>query len=280
MKFAIPAIAAADQDMAASGMIGVESLLSVSWDDALSVGTLQQTGDSSATWTPDPAYSAETDPQDMVIMADNGILSAAEIDVIFAVHMEGGGTGTAKAIFSPPSYALNQGFDFPIGFAVDLTVQGGGNENKKIVSIDSLSSISGGKTGNRWLLYVLPSTFRFVACAMDKNPAFPSPKSVAIPCGYDGARWIKKGRSDVPTLECSAKYTSYGDGLMRLNGHRLTAMIESVKDDRLLTERALFVGWRPVITARHGDGDSEDEARATGNYEKAFVFSTPVPSGS
>jgi hypothetical protein len=276
MKFAIPAIAAEDLDLAASAQIGVESLLSVSWSNAMSVGTLVQTGATTGTWAPDGAY-ASPDPQDMVILCDNGVLSDAEVDITFDVHYEGGvgGTvGTAMGTLIPPSYALNQGFNLPIGFAVDLTVQGAGNSAKKIVSIDGLNAIAGGKAGNRWRVFVLPSDFQFVACAMDKNPGLPGAKSIAIPCGYDGARWIKKGHSEVPTLECSAKYTSYGDGLMRLNGHRITAMLEVVKDDRLLTERAIFLGWRPTITARHGDGDTEDEARATGNYENVAVFAT------
>jgi hypothetical protein len=276
MKFAIPAIAAEDLDLAASAMIGAESLLSVAWGDAMSVGTLDQTGASTGSFTAESAYD-DSVVQDMIIVADNGLLSSAQIEVTFDVHYEPGppGTaGTAKGTFTPPSYALNQGFNFPVGFAVDLTVQGAGNSAKKILTIDGVNAIAGGRAGNRWRVFVLPSDFQFVACAMDKNPGLPSPKAVPIACGYDASRWIKKGRSEVPTLECSAKYTSYGDGLMRMNGHRVTAMIEAVKDDRLLTERAIFIGWRPTVTARHGDGDTEDEARATGNYETACIFTT------
>lgn len=271
MKFAIPSFDPGELDLAGSATIGAESLLSVSWDDVIEVGSLLQTANDDGSFTPQSGYDTSV-ARDMIIVADNGLLSAAQIDVIFNVHYEGNVSGTAMASFLPPSYAQNQGFDFPQGFAVDLTVQGSGNEDKKILSIDSLDSISGGKINNRWRMFVLPETFHFVACVMDKNPGFPSPKAVAIPCGYDGSRWIKKGRSDAPTLECSSKYTSFGDGLMRATGHRLTAMLETVKDDRLLTERAVFTGWRPVVTARRGDGDSEDEARATGNYETAMVF--------
>jgi hypothetical protein len=273
MKFAIPDFDPGDLDLAGSATIGAESLLSLSWDDVIEVGTLVQTGATTGSWTGQPGYDTAT-ARDLVIFADNGLLSAAQIEITFDVHYDAPGTtvGTAKAILIPPSYALNTGFNFPQAFALDLTVQGSGNSGKKIFSIDGLNAITGGKTNNRLRVMALPETFHFVACVKDKNPGFPSPKSVAIACGYDASRWIKKGRSEVPTLECSAAYTSYGDGLMRANGHRLTAMIETVKDDRLLTERAIFTGWRPTVTARRGDGDTEDEARATGNYEAALVF--------
>lgn len=273
MKFAIPPFDAADLDLAGSATIGAESLLSLSWDDVIEVGTLVQTGDTAGVFTAQAGYDTTT-ARDIIIFADNGLLSAAQIVITFNVNYDAPGTtvGTARATFTPPSYALNQGFDFPQGFAMDLTVQGSGNAGKKIFSVNSLATITGGKSNNRWRLFTLPTTFQFVACVMDKNPGFPSPKAVAIPCGYDGSRWIKKGRSEPPTLECSAKYTSFGDGLMRANGFRLTAMLETVKDDRLLTERAIFTGWRPTVTARRGDGDAEDEARATGNYETAMVF--------
>lgn len=273
MKFAIPAIDPGDIDIAGSATIGAESILSVAFEDALEVGTLIQTGATTGEYTGQPGYDVAV-ARDIAIIADNGLLSAAQIEITFAVHFDAPGStvGTATAIFVPPDYALNQGFNFPLGFALDLTVQGSGNSGKKIFSVDSLTSISGGRANNRYRLFSLPTDFNFVACVKDKNPGFPSPKSVAIACGYDGSRWIKKGRSDPPTLECSSAYTSYVDGLMRLNGHRVAAMIETIKDDRLLTERAIFTGWRPVVTARRGDGDTEDEARATGNYEVAHVF--------
>ncbi|HEX4630020.1 MAG TPA: hypothetical protein VH188_03575 [Chthoniobacterales bacterium] len=279
MKFAIPPFADEDLDIAASATLGLETLLSVSFTPVKLVGTLTQGADvPTSVWGQDGAYKnpAGTVGVDMVMVCDNGVLSDEEIDITFDITIEGVGTpaGTAKAIFKPPTYAQNDTFNFPIGLAAELTVQGAGNAGKKIHSITGINvaGIVGGKAGNRFKILVLPDDFLAVACAMDKNPTPRSPKSVPIPCGYDAARWVKKGRSDPPTLELSAKYTSYGDGLPRVNGHRITAMLETVKDDRLLTERMVIGGWRPTITLRHGDGDSEDEARATGLFEEMAVF--------
>lgn len=155
------------------------------------------------------------------------------------------------------------------GAGVTITIS---NSLTKIRTVTGIAAITGGHSGNRYKLISLPDDFTSLMCAMDKNPTIPSQKAIAIPCGYNPARWVKKGRSDVPNLELSAKYTSGGDGLMRLNGHRITAMLEAIKDDRLLTERSIFWGWRPAIVPRHGDGDTEDEVRATGLYEAFAMF--------
>jgi hypothetical protein len=142
----------------------------------------------------------------------------------------------------------------------------------KIRTVDSIASITGGADGNRFEVIAPPDTFIDVQCTTDKNPGMPSPKPIAIPCGYNGARWIKKGRSEAPNLEVAAKYSSGADGLMRLNGHVVTAMLETRKEDRLLTERRIYGNWRPTITSRHPDGDAEATVTATGLYETYGVF--------
>lgn len=276
MKIAIPTISNDDLDIANSAMIGAETIVSISYTDVALVGTMTQGADlGSSELDLEGAYQppSGTDGRDLQLVCDNGCLSGEEIIITFDITMEGSGTpvGTAIGHFIIPEYAQNDTFNLPIGLAVDLTVQGSGNSAKKIRTITGIHAIAGGRAGNRYKVINVPDDFVAVACAIDKNPTLPSQKAIAIPCGYNGARWVKKGRSDAPTLEVSAKYTSYGDGLLRLNGHRATVMLEAVKDDRLLTERAIFGGWRPTITPRHGDGDTEDEARATGIYESLAV---------
>jgi hypothetical protein len=156
---------------------------------------------------------------------------------------------------------------------VSITIQGRVDRSAtKIRTVDSIAAITGGLLGDRFEIVAFPDSFVDVMCATDKNPTIPVPKSIAIPCGYNGSRWIKKGRSEAPNLEVAAKLTSGGDGLMRMNGHRVTAMIEVHKEDRLLTERQLFGNWRPSASPRMGDGDAEAEVRATGLYETWAVF--------
>lgn len=158
------------------------------------------------------------------------------------------------------------------GTGVAITVATRDNSAKKVRSVTSVAAITGGSNGNRFEIVNIPDDWVEVKCTTDKNPDLPVPKSIAIACGYDGARWVKKGRSDPPTLEIGAKYSSGGDGLMRLNGHKVAAMMEVRKDDRLLTERLVFGGWRPKATPKKGEGDTESTVTATGMYERFAVF--------
>jgi hypothetical protein len=276
MKLAIPTIADEDLEIANSAEIGAESLLLVAYDESLDVGEFRQEA-VGTTWTPDRSYRppSPTSGRDLAMICANGVRSSEEIVVVLGVHYDAAGVstaGTATARFNPPAGAQNDTFNFPLGLAVDIGVDGVGNTAKKIITVDTVNSVTGGDVGNRFQIVAFPEGFVPVQCAQDKNPTLPTSRTIPIACGYNAARWIKKGRSEVPTLEASAKYTGAGDGLMRLNGHRCTAMIEVWKEDRLLTERMLFGNWRPTVQPRKGDGDAEAETRATGNYEIFGVF--------
>jgi hypothetical protein len=176
---------------------------------------------------------------------------------------------TATATFSPPGTAQDASFNFPPGLGVDFIVDGNGNENRTIRSIVSVDEVSGGRAGNKFFIMALPNrdSYTQIMCATDKSIPIPVGKSVSIPCGFDGSRWVKKGRSEAVSAEFTAKYGSVADGLARVNGHRVTVMVETHKDDRILTERLVLTGWRPVVSIKKGDGEAEAEASASGMYE-------------
>jgi hypothetical protein len=277
MKYAIPTIADTDLEIAASGKIGAEHNVYFSYDEALLVAEIKQGADlSSSTLRTENAYQPPTgtDGRDMILVADNGVRSEEQIIIVFDITIDGTGTpaGTATATFVVPTFEQDQTFNLPIGLAVDLQVDGTGNEAAKIRTITGINAITGGRAGNRFKIITLPDTWEFLQCSKDKTPTIPVGKTVNIACGYEGARWTKKGRSEPPTLEVSGVYTSAGDGLMRLNGHRASVMIETVAEDEVLMERLVFAGWRPAAQPRMGDGDTETEVRATGNYEKLAIF--------
>lgn len=350
MKFAIPTIADDDLDVANSAEIGAEVKVKISYSPVRLVGELLQGDDvPSSEYTGDNTYKppAGTAGRDLQVICANGVKSDEEIVLDFAVIFEGVGapTGLARASFSPPVYANNDSFNFPVGLAVDLvpvsepartvtdgattsasavvtsataaftdgdvgkgisgtgipggttilsrqsatqvtmsanatatgtavsiTVAARNNSALKIREVTSISAVTGGSSGNRFEIVAIPDDWMEIKCATDKNPELPVPKSIAIACGYDGARWVKKGRSDPSTLEISAKYTSGGDGLMRLNGHKPSVLFERRVDDRLLTERLVFGGWIPKATPKKGDGDAESTVTATGMYERFAMF--------
>lgn len=179
---------------------------------------------------------------------------------------------TATATFDPPDTAQDASFNFPTGLGVDIIPVT--DATKNIRSVVSIASVAGGKAGNKFYVLALPDrdSYTEVMCATDKTIAVPTRKSIAIACRFNGARWVKGGRSEPPTAEFTGKYVSYGDGLPRVNGQRVTVMIESRKDDRILTERLILTGWRPTVGIKKGDGDAEAEASATGMYEIFCAF--------
>jgi len=179
--------------------------------------------------------------------------------------------GTATATLTPPDTAQDQSFNFPQGLAVDFTTSVSGTT---VRAVRSVSSITGGAAGDKYSIVSLPDagSFTEVACATDKSFTPPTPKSVSIPCRYNPARWIKKGRGNEPKIDLKANYSSFGDGLPRANGQRVSIKMETYKDDQILTERVVFGGVRPEINVTHGDGDALSEATLTGNYETMAVF--------
>lgn len=179
--------------------------------------------------------------------------------------------GTATATLRPSATASDASKNMPPGLAVDFVSSG---VNTTIRSITSITSVTGGSAGARFGVFAMPdsATFTEVACTEGKDIEPPTPQSIAIACRYNAARWVKKGRSNVPKLDFKAKYASYGDGLMRLNGHRVSVRLDTRKDDRILSERMIIGGWRPAVKVTRPEGEGESMAEATGLFETVAVF--------
>lgn len=181
--------------------------------------------------------------------------------------------GTASAIMQVPARVQNQIAIFPPGLGRDLKGDGA-NSAKKIRRVLSVATVTGGQSGDVLAVICLPddADFALVACGKDKTWGIPTPESVDIPCGYNGARWVKAGRSEPPTLEIKANYAGYGDGLGRFNGVRATAKLETWVNDTLLVERLYFGGWISKVNFNAPDGNGEAEATGTGKYETFAAF--------
>ena len=177
---------------------------------------------------------------------------------------------TAVATLKAPALARDQSNALPQGLAVDFVTPAG----TTVRTVTSLASITGGGAGNRFAIVAMPEEESYVSIAecTDKELEAPVGKAVPIPQGYNAAQWVKKGRSDIPKLTIKAKYISAGDGLARINGQRITAMLVTRKDDSVLTERVIVGGYRPVVKIKSPDGNSEAEATAEGIFEKFAVF--------
>jgi len=280
MKYNIPTIAAVDLDIAASAEIGLESRVHLSYEPVRLVGEIlfeaegNGTDDEGIIYTPDNTYTPPADAgdgRDFQLVAIGPVLSTTAVVVTASVVFEGGANGTITATLAPPETAADQSFNFPQGLAVDFVPS---VANNTIRTITAITVADGGSSGARFAIVAMPerASYTEVACTEGKSPTPPAPNSVSIPCGYDSARWVKRGRSVTPELGMKARYKGFGDGLMRANGHRVTAMLEVWKEDRILSERQVFGGWRPKVAAERPDGEGEVMADASGQYEFFAVF--------
>ncbi len=255
--------------------IGSESKVKVSYEEISIVGELSQPAPASGTYAANvPAYDFPAGGDDLALLCRNAARSEVDIIIDLAVRFDDDTDGTARAAFAVPTYSKDQSDNLPQGLAVDIEPQGVGNDAKKIKAILGVSSVTGGAKGNRFQIVRLPSeaSYSDINCKRRAEPTYPVPKSLPIACGSNPSAFTKAGRGDPGLLALEAAHFQYADGLTRLNGHRVTVMVEVLKDDRVLCERSVYGGWRGAASPNRGDGDDEVVATSEGNFESFAVF--------
>jgi len=274
MKCNIPAVPAAYRDISQSPEIGVETRLSYSRQPMQRLCIIQQDDVSSGILTPDPTYlaPAPTFGFDIQIAAGSEIYSDEPVQVALAVHFDDGTQGSGIGLIQPSALQLDQDDGFPVGTASDLQLLKAGVDvslTRKVATVDGLLNINGGDVGNTFYVMACPdvTSYTLIQNINNRDVQVPVSKAVNIPSGYDGARWIKKGRSEPPKLDIKANYIGFGQGLPRIAGQRVTIMMETWKDDRVLTERMIVGGYRPDVKIGKPDGNGLAEATATGEFE-------------
>lgn len=139
-------------------------------------------------------------------------------------------------------------------------------------SVGSLSSVAGGTSGVEVEILELPvaSDWKEIEDPVQKNIIFGSVGSVPIASRYKAAKYVKKGRGDLPTVSVSSNYQSFASGLPRLCGHKIALMFETWDDDRVLVQRIVV---RTVLkVARPAGGDEAVIASGEGVAEHIAVF--------
>lgn len=274
MRYQIDPIASDLLPVARSKVIGAEFVHKANYDGWVDVAAILMQAPTSGTLTATAGFQPVAGGLDMVVRCANGVRSTGALVLTFGVTFSDTTTGSATATLTPPVWAKDQSFNFPQGMAVDL-IGTAGNSLKKITSVDSLTSISNGGGGNRFEILSLPdpaSDYFELACVKSNDPKLPVTKSIAIPCRYDGSSDVKKGRSDPGSLSIATRFNTGGDGLLRLNGHRVSILTEVWKEDMVLTERYVYENWRPQANPKSGDGDDEAEVTAEGMFERFCIF--------
>ena len=268
-------LTANDTLLAKAVEVGAESLVKVSYNPFGIAYEIQQSGPDAADVNPVAgAYALPADGMELQLRAVNSVRSdAGAIAVTLDVTDEDDASTTAVATFAAPSFAADQTDNFNIGMGVDLVPATGAD--KKIKSIDGFNAITNGGQGNKFQVVALPqqSSWITVACTRSKDITLPFPSTIAIPCGFNGSQYVKAGRSEAGNLTVEAAYNIFGDGLTRLAGQQVTAMVESYREGRVLVERLVCGGWRCTPNSPKGDGDDETVTTAEGLFEEFAVFS-------
>lgn len=277
MKYAPAAIADIDIPSAETPELGGESKAYVSFEPWRLIADIKQPVADSGVATMNQAFDLPVGGHDLQMVSVNGARSAVELVMTLGVTFADNSTGTATATFAIPARSKNQSFWIPQGIAVDVMGVGAG-AGKKIKYVNpTLTSVVGGDTNNIFMLVALPeeATYSLIGCVRNKNAVLPIPKSKSIACGMNGSAFVKTARSEPGTLTISQAYVDYMDGLARINGHFVTVRIDTLKDERLLTERTVVARFKGMSSPNRGDGDDEVEASAEGNFQEFAVFVAP-----
>lgn len=186
-----------------------------------------------------------------------------------------GGGGTMTASFTPPARVADQSFDFPRSYAQDL-IPASASDVTAVLTTGL--AIVGGSKNTTFEVWQLPdlSTFYTVGCTTDKNFNLKSRTSKGVNCGMTTDRFVKRGMTKPAMLTISQKLASYADGLARVDGGRVTAMLVGIKDGQVTDQRIVFADWIPSMASKLPDADSEAMLDAEeGKYGEAFVYVAP-----
>lgn len=272
MSWKPEAIALKDRGIAARPTLGQEFEVYASPDEVYEAGMVEVPAtDSGILSTEQVGASILSDaPAEVHAVVAYQLQSAVQVVVTLNVTDEDNTVTTAVATFAPPVWVNNQSFNFPEGFGVPLVVTTG----KKIKSINSLASVTGGKRGGQIRLLMLPAltSFSRVGCTTQNDFSTKNRPAVPIACGPNGSKYVKQGRSEPGELRVTAKYRSMADDLARLGGMRSTAMVLVRKEGQVLTERLLFGNWVAMVKPNAGDGSDEATMQGEGMYEYFGAF--------
>lgn len=265
-------IDAADLEAALAPAIGGEHIVKVSEQPWGHVADINQPAADSGVATMDVAYDLPNTGKILQLVVDrSGARSDAEMALTLNVTFDNDAPGTVTATFDVPERVPNQSFNFPQGAAAEFIPS---VPNRTVKAVLGVAGMVGGATANRFQIVALPdlSSFVRVGCTDQANFKLPVGSSISIPCGLNPSRFTKRGRGEPGSLNVSERWTDYLTGLTRINGFFCSAMVEIIKEERILTDRFVVNNWRPMASPQIGDGDDVVKADAEGNFSDYAVF--------
>lgn len=240
------------------------------------LGIIEQTGDQTddftATLTP---VSFGATGRDIHLQAVNGIKGAAgtPITCVIGVIYQDDVVGTMTATFDLPAWNGIQANILPIFTATDFVADDPADAAKLVKEVTSVNTVSNGLADGVNKFRIIASQpaaeFYAVGCLTAFSGEFPIPPSVPVGCGNDPQAYSREGTPEVQEVSASYKYFSSNESLARLNGHKVTLWVKTVKDGSVHWENRFYSGvisnTSPVD--RNGQGDDEVVATMTGSYE-------------
>lgn len=271
-----PDIQVPQYKVATAPLLGYEEQLYVNTGQFTDLGIVTVVGVNSGTYqasVPDNAQLSAV-PQELLLICESVNVFG---DSPFTVQVIGTDASnnplSGVATYAPPSYALNQGYDFPQHRGVEVTQWQGGVLAptalfKTITSVVPIAA-SPAYLNAQFRLVGVPSISNFtnytkIGTKVDINYDLKIQEPVAIQDGKDMGAYIKAGTIPVGSLDITVKDPVSSDGLRRYNGSAVTGVLRERKGDILDTQYTYFLGLIMTAKPRGQEGAEAVTLQATG----------------
>lgn len=277
-----PDIAVANYKVALAPLLGYEEQLYISTGQFTDLGILTVVAANSGTYTasvPDNAQLSAV-PQELLLTCESvNVLGDSALQVLVMGTDAGGNPLSGVATFQPPSYALNQGFDFPQHRGVEVTQWQGGALAptalfKTVTSVTPIAA-SAAYVNAQFRLLGVPSIKNFDGTVYTKigtkttlDHDLKVQKPVTIQDGKDEGAYVKSGTIPVGSISITAKDPSSVDGLRRYNGQTVCGVIRERKGDVLDTQYTYVLGMIVTAEPKGQEGAEAVTLQATGLYQR------------
>jgi len=261
------AVDAADYPVAQTPRLGGEILVYLSSSPSRILGTGLLTADGVISWTHLLTPSDGTPGPIVVVATGGGVLQVAADTITYA---------GLTASFSPVAWSSISTFDFPVGRGVEMTGTYVAPTSSSVPTL-TLAAGSGMSRGSQFAIVELPalSAFKLVGCTTDRNVTVPSRATKSIPCGMQAAAWTTPGMESIGELEVTGLNKGPDDGLLRYAGVKCQAMLVSMRESRLITERSICTDWVGTARTPYPSGDGEATVTLSGQYSKFVMLPAP-----
>jgi hypothetical protein len=180
--------------------------------------------------------------------------------------------GDLSGTMSPVSYSANTSFNFPAGRGVELVGAG-----TTLITSAVVPTVTNAKRGSKIGFVQVPKLEDFVLIrnTRSKDVTIPVKQSKAIASGLNSSRYTKPGVTVAGNLKVSALDQNWDDGIARFFGTKCVAMLATVKEERILTDRSFLVNYTPGASSANPDADNESTVDCDGAFQYMAVLPTP-----